>query len=211
MIPDTPGPITGYRCWNSDGAYLEAIGGSWIWRPSVNKAHCLNLPNVYKQLATMPNPAFRQQYLRMLASHQPAEQNCMCGFWAYSNLDTLIDERGWPNNHGMIYGTVSMWGRVAEFEKGYRSEHARVTGIYDTGPRSRRVAMRYQVPLLELPKTKKKRPRQPKHLRGLNTFMTVLYSVLAVFYLWLSFTSSWINLITVFTWAFLAGFWWMKR
>lgn len=51
------------------------------------------------------------------------------GIHAFKTLERARDEYDWAD----VYGEVSLWGDVIEFEHGWKAEYAKVTKIYYTG------------------------------------------------------------------------------
>lgn len=125
-------PITGYRLWKvgkvphnslkdfltlladahdagADNPYrwalgqidksllLSVAGSGSVWVPHVAEAVCLH------------------------GSHPAPALSCECGFWALRDEETLA--QAW-NYQPDAWGTVKLWGRYCEFEKGYRAQYA---------------------------------------------------------------------------------------
>lgn len=66
-------------------------------------------------------------------AHAAPRLDCGCGFWAYRSADAPVE---YPN---AAYLDVELYGRIIEFEKGYRAQHQRVMRVtfdnwcYDCG------------------------------------------------------------------------------
>lgn len=105
-VPDTVGPLVGWRYWYVDRGRLRSLNG----------------------LAYTPWPE-RQPLgaeCRALAGHRrraPAD-GCRCGIYAASDLETLR-RLVHPGLAGpLAVGEVSLWGRVVPGERGYRAQSA---------------------------------------------------------------------------------------
>jgi hypothetical protein len=68
--------------------------------------------------------------------HDSPSPGCMCGYWSLKpELLQHPDRWHWPTwgpesviGHG-IAGWIEQWGKVDEYELGYRSQYARVTAL----------------------------------------------------------------------------------
>jgi hypothetical protein len=106
-------PIEGWRTWNlsedpPEGPLLHPVGPGDAWRP--------RRPLVARCGATPFLSLFRQP-------HQAPNPGCTCGIYAARSLQALDRPRpAWPPP--TVVGTVSLWGRVIEHERGWRAAHA---------------------------------------------------------------------------------------
>ncbi len=107
-------PIVGWRVWNlsdepGEGPMLHPVGpGVDVWRPRVAlHARCGARP-----------------LLRLLGwSHRAPDPRCTCGIYAARSLLEIDRPRpAWPPPP--VVGTVSLWGRVVEHERGWRAASA---------------------------------------------------------------------------------------
>jgi hypothetical protein len=57
-------------------------------------------------------------------SHEAPWPDCTCGIWAVPN------ENGTDHLDGEVVGEVYLWGRVLEFERGYRAQYAYPKHLY---------------------------------------------------------------------------------
>jgi hypothetical protein len=127
----SPRPLVGYRMWDISLNGLVGRTG-YTWPSPQLRAECRR--NRYGQKAWDGAP------------HRKDDEGCvgLCGVNAYRTADIMVSESmnhpvgfrpGRPvlNTRGAVpsgaYGVVSMWGRVIEHNRGYRSEHARTVGV----------------------------------------------------------------------------------
>jgi hypothetical protein len=145
-VPDGFIPVIGYRAWmvSSKGFFgrkkiLMALTHDFEWVVGVNKARCASL---WRKPGAMSNPP----------THQPGNPNCNCGFYGFKDFGEweLQQIAELPIKNEVI-GRIKMFGIVNEHRFGYRSSHAVVDAIYDTGKVSRKVAKRYGVPCVPFP------------------------------------------------------------
>lgn len=74
----------------------SAAGGAWL--PGVTEARCT------------------------AHSHKAPALQCECGFWALRDKTQLV--AAFDAYQPDAWGTVKLWGRFCEFEKGYRAQYA---------------------------------------------------------------------------------------
>lgn len=123
VVPDSVVPVVGYRMWRVVDGWLRAAAFTdYEWKPGINVASCRG------------------------NGHRVGESYCSCGFHANKRRD-WVQILG-SKDSGYVTGTIDMFGIVTEHVHGYRASHAVITGIFDTGKEARKVAKRYQVPLL---------------------------------------------------------------
>jgi hypothetical protein len=79
-----------------DGVRLTAIATSWTWSPIPVEGTC--------------------------PRHPAPDLQCECGYWALRDKQQL--EEAFVSYQPAAYGTVKLWGRFVEFEKGYRAQYA---------------------------------------------------------------------------------------
>jgi hypothetical protein len=53
-------------------------------------------------------------------AHHSPDPSCTCGLYAFKSKTVLRSPKTWFP----VIGTVSMWGRIVEHERGWRAEHA---------------------------------------------------------------------------------------
>lgn len=138
LIPDSVTPFVGYRYWLVhdffDSPHLRAATRDYVWTRGINVGEC----GVGESLGFAVTP------------HYVADENCWCGFYAHNDLKDVISDAHLHLDVVQV-GRVEMFGLVQEHEHGYRASHARITGIYDKDKMSKKIAERYEVPLLESP------------------------------------------------------------
>lgn len=130
LVPDSVVPLVGYRSWlcSPDGFLAGPISPDLPWKVGINVATCLNEAR--------------------MSSHHVASRGCSCGFYAYKDEGDL--EMRWFRDV-YVCGRVELFGMVTEHSIGYRASHARITGIYNTGPLARQMAKLYEAELLPVP------------------------------------------------------------
>lgn len=97
---------------------LSAIGMHGTWAAPHFSAKCK---------ATDYESFFLQTYGRAAKpKHDAPATNCHCGIWALKELEdaekTIAE---YDKGQAFAYGSVQLWGRVIECERGYRAQHAR--------------------------------------------------------------------------------------
>lgn len=110
----TAEPIRGWRVWNlwedlAGQLRLYPVGsGSGAWEPrQVVRARCT--PPPFLGLLRRP--------------HAAPDPSCRCGIYAARSLEAFDRPRpAYPPP--AVVGTVSMWGRIVEHERGWRSAQA---------------------------------------------------------------------------------------
>lgn len=83
--------------------HLRSVNNTDVWEPG-EKANCL-----------------------VTDRHQAPDLQCECGYWALKSEDLLVNTASFYPD---AYGTVKLWGRYCEFEKGYRAQYAAPEKIY---------------------------------------------------------------------------------
>jgi hypothetical protein len=120
MRPDDPAPepqadepIVGWRTWDlsegRDDPLLHPVGsGVDVWTPRERlTARC----GVKPYLAIFRRP------------HDAPDRACRCGIYAARSLEDFDRPRpAWPPPP--VVGTVSLWGRIVEHERGWRAAFA---------------------------------------------------------------------------------------
>jgi len=100
--PDYMHTLTAWRGWAIYAHTLCSLGVDAQWEPKkATKVRCVH------------------------KSHHPPQMTCTCGFWSFKSLDLLTQAlNGGYADVVKVIGTVEIWGRVIECEKGFRSEYA---------------------------------------------------------------------------------------
>jgi hypothetical protein len=115
MHPDTPEPaieaIDGWRAWDlsesrDHGPLLHPVGdGVDVWmprRPMAARCGARPILSLFRAPHEAPDPA------------------CRCGIYAARSLDVFERSRpAWPPPP--VIGTVALWGRVIEHQRGWRA------------------------------------------------------------------------------------------
>lgn len=120
FAPDYIEPVVGWRSWlvvrEGEEFRLRSVLYDALWPPRRELiARCLH--------RRVPIP------WRKRIDHAPPAPNCACGVYAAREPEealSYIDGRGWTDSvtvHRVI-GTVSLWGRVVECERGWRASCA---------------------------------------------------------------------------------------
>ena len=116
--------------------YLETVAAWRVWlvvedRGALRLASVL-YPTLWKPLLAMTARCDRAVDA---PAHLPPHDRCSCGLYASATLDGAVsyfDGCG-PNSIRAVYrvvGRVSLWGRVIEGDRGWRSSHAYPARIY---------------------------------------------------------------------------------
>jgi hypothetical protein len=111
-------PIEGWRLWvlrrrRSGELVLTPAGmGTGVW-PTGEPIHATC--RVRPPIATVARG--------LIGLHRSPDPRCTCGVYASASLHALIDATpSFPA--APVIGTVAMWGRVVEHERGWRAEYA---------------------------------------------------------------------------------------
>jgi len=124
-VPDLIEPIVGWRGWRLHGDMLMGMHFPVIWEPEkpliADSSYCG-------------------------INHEIPGENCMCGIHATKDREGLRLNylMGLPD----IYGTVSLWGRVAIHSRGYRAEFAYPKELWVSDERLIKVLGWYNVPII---------------------------------------------------------------
>lgn len=102
-VPLYPEAFVGWRGWHIENGRLMSVATQgFVWEPGEQVvAHC--------------------------GRHKAPRQGCTCGLYSTKSLRKLI-ENGY-HDHG-AFGQVSLWGRIIDYDDGYRSEFAYPKVIY---------------------------------------------------------------------------------
>lgn len=86
--------------------------------------------------------------------HDAPWPSCQCGLWAVRDRETAEQQQTWgatPSVSGWTcVGKVAMWGRVLEFERGYRAQYAypqELIFYVDDGTVAKEVGRLYGIPV----------------------------------------------------------------
>jgi hypothetical protein len=137
IVPNAVGVVVGWRAWKvalvDDGPRLRAMtrlgcrGGAW-W------------------------PAGRAlQAVCATARHAAPQAGCSCGIHAAASYE-LLEELGFVDRtgHAVAVGSVALWGRVVQAERGWRAQQAYPREVWLPRPIAHlaaRLAAAYDVPV----------------------------------------------------------------
>lgn len=131
QIPDLAEPIRAWRAWGiqDDGEtpVLTSVNGS-IWH---NESH---MTAVCRKPVEGADPGDNPK-LVVNDEHQAPEKDCGfygygCGLYAYKSLPELLWNYDPVLTEGtLVFGEVLLFGKVYEYENGYRAEHAKIARI----------------------------------------------------------------------------------
>jgi hypothetical protein len=111
-VPDLIEPVVGFRMWQVDWRGLSSIASQTVWREPTLKAMCTRPANRFA-LDSRP--------------HLSPDPNCSCGIYAlHEPVSRHLDR---IQRDGLIWGVVSLWGRIEVHHAGMRAEHARVHAV----------------------------------------------------------------------------------
>lgn len=118
--PDFVEPLIGWRAWHvidtPDGLRLHSVGRDVAWEPGApHTATCRRRRAWWR----------RRDRIDL---HGAPHADCSCGVWAVPDAATALTAidicgRSWKPIHRIV-GRVSLWGRVVEYERGWRAQYA---------------------------------------------------------------------------------------
>jgi hypothetical protein len=131
--PDYIEPIVGWRTWlvvrEGEGFRLRSVVYDALWLPRNELvASCLRRALFF--------PWHRR------AAHIPPARRCGCGIYAAREPEeaaSYLGGRSWGDALSVhrVIGTVSLWGRIIEYTRGWRASHAYPKTIYVPATRAR--------------------------------------------------------------------------
>lgn len=148
-------PIVGVRAWlivpflardGTESLRLVSVTGREIWQP-------------YRRVEARCEPGSGDA---PLVAHEPPWPDCMCGVWATRELEPCRQIVSGSITSACL-GEVYLWGRVLEFERGWRARYAypkRLLGGYCTGEEAEAIGRIYGVPV-ELATPPRPQPTSP--------------------------------------------------
>jgi hypothetical protein len=134
------GILTGWRCWTvlrEEGLLRPIYQRGMVWNPRQSyEAFC----------AVADKPTGQRGDV-----HPVPWATCRCGIWAVCH-PMLLQEVSWDwkDNETLVVGQVALWGRVIEFERGWRAQFGYPTHLYaltDDELLAQTLRERYQVPV----------------------------------------------------------------
>lgn len=134
--------IHGFRAWEYDDGYLFSVAcecGPWV--KGVNKSihsDCVNPCRGYISskctcgfYAMKTNEVTAQGKICSLISRMEAYQELLA---EHGYLDSDILQQVMRFILRYVWGEVALWGKIVEYEYGYRAEYAQVEHLYITVP-----------------------------------------------------------------------------
>jgi hypothetical protein len=151
-------PVKAYRIWYVPIDQYE-IRSWWmpvLWEPCKRvEAECRN----HLTCVCSEEPFWAELKREWEGS---TECTCNAGIYGWKTfdqafefyIDKLEDMHGLdspePTVNRIAFGTVNLWGKVIECERGFRGQYAYPSGIFYTADNSRSIASLYRVPLLAI-------------------------------------------------------------
>jgi len=134
------GILTGWRCWTvlrEEGLLRPIWKRGLIWKPR----------QPFEALCAGDDTKFPNR----VAVHPVPDKACHCGLWAVCH-PMLLQEVAWDwkADETLVVGQVALWGRVIEFERGWRAQFGYPTHLYaltDDELLAQTLRERYQVPV----------------------------------------------------------------
>lgn len=138
QVADPITPVVGWRAWRVTPAGLASVNHPWLWVPKeTSTAQCLI--NGARAMLLLKYGAPDQ------VPHSAPLEGCTCGFYTARERWRLS---GYPLD---VIGRVAMWGKVIEYDGGWRAEKAYPQAFFVTPEKReelRPVLERYGVPIL---------------------------------------------------------------
>lgn len=133
-IPDFFSPLEAWRKFDTmaDGSVLCSVGiGQFPWLSAESgAAYCASGSGEFTTHGACPS------------------LKCSCGYYAYKKREDAE-----VHGQGQILARIEVWGRIAEHERGYRCEHARIKELFllDSlgylGEQVKSLEKRYKIPV----------------------------------------------------------------
>ncbi len=117
-------PLVGWRTWSLHDDRLVGATG-WPWKARIRRAWCVSWHD--PGIADVPF------------------DHCVCGLYAYKDRSAVVAQG--PS----IWGQVTLWGRVAIHEGGYRAEWARIDSLWTRNHSYKKALLRIFPTLCEDP------------------------------------------------------------
>lgn len=163
-MPSSPPPPI-----RDDGiAYMEPITAWRFWQINVKDRGGFELVSGYpgvKWLPQTPLRAVHQDRVDMYYRHSiQSIQACTdapcehydpgygygCGIYGYKTLNSLVQSGIELRDSHLVFGEVSLWGRIYEHERGYRAQYAypkRFIALVNTRELIEQLSQHYHVPV----------------------------------------------------------------
>jgi LSD1 subclass zinc finger protein len=110
-VPDLIEPVVGFRLWQVDSRGLRSLANRTVWHRAVLAAECRLRPN---RFALDPQP------------HAAPHPNCSCGIYALHQPGSRFDR---VKGDDLVWGIVTLWGRIEVHAAGMRVECARIHAL----------------------------------------------------------------------------------
>lgn len=173
VTPDSFQKLTGYRAWviTDDDRLRSTAHREHVWTtdgPEIavcqreRDGHHVSyeLYRLREEAAALSDEDPRKVTIQanidreVMNSRRSPERNCMCGIYAVHDSREITKRIG--QQAGIVYGRVEAWGKVADYEKGFRAEKVSVAALFR--PRGwkkrlqvKRIAKAYGVPVEPAP------------------------------------------------------------
>lgn len=172
VAPDSFEKMTGFRAWiiTDDEGLRSTAYREHVWNPQgPEEATCqsekdghhvsFELFRLREQAEDEPDPNRRAAILanidrEIMVSRRSPERNCKCGIYAVHEASEITKRIG--EQEGIVYGRIEAWGKIADYDKGFRAEKAQIVALFRpktwTKRRQvRRIAKKYGVPVESAP------------------------------------------------------------
>lgn len=147
VAPDSFEKLTGYRGWiiTPDNKLSSTAYRGHVWKtrgPEV--ANCqreqqghhvsVNLYRLRQEIAELADDDQRKPGLtadidrEIMTARRSPERNCSCGIYAVHDPELIEDRIG--IQPGIVYGRVKAWGKIADYDQGYRAEKVDIDCLY---------------------------------------------------------------------------------
>ncbi len=112
------GILTGWRCWTvlrEEGLLRPIYQRGMIWKPRETYEAFCAAADTNRQRGVHPVPW----------------KECKCGIWSVCHPMLLQEVSwNWKDDETLVVGQVALWGRVIEFERGWRAQFGYPTHLY---------------------------------------------------------------------------------
>lgn len=131
-------PISAWRCWDirllEDGYHLRSAAVDFIWEGPVVRAHKRPVdPKYWDGKKPSETEMTNSEYWLKYAQYQDEMHDTfhLAGIWAVKTRE-LAEETA-ESYRASCIGEIHLWGRVAQFELGYRAEVCMIKRLYLLG------------------------------------------------------------------------------
>ncbi len=125
-VPDYYGLVAGVRTWRLANTMWAKMGG-WLW--SASMTDCWRKGTAFKEA-------------ECVQGHRIPGEGCMCGIWAFHNVEAFEAEIGPILEHSYVFGTdrfdaaagiIGAAGDIIDCEYGFRAQFAKPLAIFEDG------------------------------------------------------------------------------